>query len=115
VVKAANELTRRPKDDGEAEPWAILKLTNKGNGVPYSIVVGGAVKCLACEGYATELICQDCRASIRLIRSAGNAETLRKVIEFFEVPGMLKVIRLLTDDVVADLMMKRIEDARNRD
>lgn len=112
-MKAAHEIVREAEHDGEAESWAILKLRNRGSGVPFSIVVDGSVKCLACDGYSHSLICTECREAVNLLRSAGNLNTIRRVVEFFEVPGMLQVLKLLTDDVVADLMAKRIEDARN--
>lgn len=111
---SSHELARTRNEEGNT--WSVLKLANRGAGVPHSIIVEGSVKCIACAGYTNDtLICSDCRDGIRLIRSAGNINVLRKIIEFFDAPGMLEVIKLLTDDVVGELMMKRIEDARNRD
>lgn len=113
-VEAAHTIERKPGDHANEE-WAILKLKNSAGGVPASIVIEGAVKCVVCDGWSERLVCVECVASVKIIRTAGNVQVLEALIEFASRPGMLAIFEMLTDDVVADLMMKRIEDARSRD
>jgi len=111
----ATHTIERVKDGEANEVWAILKLKNSAAGVPASIVIEGAVKCIICDGWSERLVCPDCVKSVQLVRAAGNIQILESLIEFASRPGMLAIFGMLTDDVVADLMMKRIEDARSRD
>ena len=102
-------------DAKEKEDWAIIGLSNEGVGVPTSIMVKGSVKCMVCEGFTTDrLICMECTEAVTFLRAADNLQAFTKLLEFASRPGMLTVLKLLTDDAVADLLMKRIDDARNR-
>lgn len=118
MASAAHTIERVPyreeEDGGPGDPWAILKLKNSAPGVPMSIVIEGAVKCAICDGYSEKLICDDCREAVKLVRAAGNTATLKALIEFASNPAMLAVFERLTEDAVADMMMKRMDDARHR-
>ena len=99
----------------EEADWGIIGLENRGDGVPTSIVVKGPVKCAVCEGFTEDrLICEECSAAVSYLRSADNLDAFIRLMEFASRPGMMTVLGWITDDAVGELMMKRMEDARNR-
>ncbi len=90
-------------------------MENRGDGAPTSIVVKGPVKCAICEGFTEDrLICEGCTEAVTFLRAADNLANFRELIKFATRPGTLAVLKLLTDDALTDVMMKRIEDARSR-
>ncbi len=100
----------------EAEDWGILGLENKGDGAPTSIVVKGSVKCAICQGFTEDrLICEECQGVVTYLRAADNLAAFVKLMEFASRPGMLALFDLLMqDDMITELLMKRMRDARNR-
>ncbi len=101
----------------EAEDWGIIGLRNDGNGVPSSILVKGAVKCAVCEGFTeNRLICEECSAAVSYLRAADNLDSFVKLMEFATRPGMLALFELLMeDDMITELLMQRMKNARNRE
>ncbi len=104
------------REEIEAEDWGIIGLRNDGDGVPTSIVVKGAVKCAICQGFTEDrLICEECEGVVTYLRAADNLAAFVKLMEFAAKPGMLAILELLIqDDMVTELLMQRIKDARNR-
>ena len=100
----------------EEEDWGIIGLRNDGDGVPTSIMVKGSVKCAICQGFTEDrLICEECEGVVTYLRAADNLAAFVKLMEFAAKPGMLAIFDLLIqDDMVTELLMQRIKDARNR-
>ncbi len=101
----------------EAEDWGIVGLRNDGDGVPTSIMVRGAVKCAICQGFTEDrLICEECETVVTYLRAADNLAAFVKLMEFAAKPGMLAIFDLLMqDDVVTELLLQRMKNARNRE
>jgi hypothetical protein len=103
------------KREEEAD-WGIIGLRNDGEGVPVSIMVRGAVKCAICQGFTEDrLVCQECEAAVKYLRSADNLDAFIKLMEVASRPGMLALLEtLMHDDILSDMLMQRMENARNR-
>lgn len=116
-MEAAHTFERKPDEDASAksDTWAIVKLKNTASGVPNAIVIEGKVKCISCHAVTETIICDDCRSAINIIRAADNTDTLKALLEFASKPGIVGVLEALTYEAVSEMMMQRIEDARNRD
>lgn len=116
-TRSASHTLERKKSEQRglsSDTWAILKLKNSASGMPQSIVVEGSVKCVICSGYSMDLlVCDDCRDAVKLIRGAGNMEVLKGLVEFASQPGNLTLFQMLTDEAVAEIMLKRIREARD--
>ena len=104
------------KEKLESEDWGIIGLENRGDGVPASIVVKGAVKCAICQGFTeNRLVCEECETVVTYLRAADNLAAFVKLMEFAARPGMLALFDLLMeDDMVTELLMQRMRNARNR-
>lgn len=89
--------------------YQILKLDSGHDGVPHSIAVEGFVKCLICQGSShNHMICEECRHAVILIRSAGNFETLSRLVTVLDDrPYILNVLERITDEVIAKLLFQR--------
>ncbi len=100
----------------QEEDWGIIGLRNDGNGVPSPILVKGAVKCVICQGFTEDrLVCEDCQGVVTYLRAADNLEAFVKLMEFAAKPGMLAILELLIqDDMITELLMQRMKNARNR-
>lgn len=100
----------------EEEDWGIIGLENRGDGAPASIVVKGPVKCAICQGFTEDrLICEECTAAVSYLRAADNLAAFVKLMEFATRPGMLALFELLMEeDMITELLMQRMRDARNR-
>jgi hypothetical protein len=105
-----------PNEAKEVEDWGIIGLRNDGNGVPASILVEGAVKCAICQGFTEDqLVCEECAAVVTYLRAADNLAAFVKLMEFAARPGMLAILDLLIEDeMVTELLMQRMKNARNR-
>ncbi len=104
------------KKAAEEADWGIIGLRNDGEGVPTSIMVQGPVKCAICQGFTEDrLVCQECEAVVTYLRAADNLAAFVKLMEFAARPGMLALFDLLMqDDMITELLMQRMKNARNR-
>lgn len=100
----------------EEADWGIIGLHNDGDGVPTAIVVKGAVKCAICQGFTeNRLVCEECEAVVTYLRAADNLAAFVKLMEFAARPGMLALFdMLMQDDMITELLMQRMRNARNR-
>lgn len=120
VRKKSREVPPQPfvgqKKAMEDEDWAIIGLRNDGDGVPTSIIVKGAVKCAICQGFTEDrFICEECENVVTYLRAADNLAAFIKLVEFAARPGMMAIFDLvIQDDMVTELLMQRIKNARNR-
>lgn len=117
MPEAAHTFERYPDSSvsNKSESWAIVKLKNSASGVPSAIIIEGRVKCISCQAASETLLCDACRSAINIVRAADNRDTLKQLIEFANRPGILNILENLTYEAVGEMMMQRIDDARNRD
>lgn len=104
------------KEELEKEDWGIIGLRNDGDGAPTSIVVKGPVKCAICQGFTEDrLVCEECETVVTYLRAADNLAAFVKLMEFAARPGMFALFDLLMqDDMITELLMQRMKNARNR-
>jgi hypothetical protein len=103
---ADHELVRRKGSD----TWAVLKIKNEGTGVPASVEVEGTFKCLTCLGYVKDdLICQECRVSIRLMRSGPHADALESLLSMIVAnPGFLRALEHMTNEAITAYFVEKL-------
>lgn len=101
----------------QEEDWGIIGLRNDGNGVPETILVRGSVKCAICHAFTEDrLVCEECEGVVTYLRAADNLAAFVKLMEFAARPGMLALFELLMeDDMITELLMQRMKNARNRE
>lgn len=103
---ADHELVR----EKDSESWVVLRIRNDGTGVPASIEVEGSFKCLTCLGFVeNDLICQECRVSMRLLRSGPHQEALENLLDMIvRNPGFIRALEHMTDEAVATYFIERL-------
>lgn len=88
----------------------ILTLESGNDGVPHAVTVTGFVKCMICQGSShNHLICEECRASVIMLRSAGASNMLARLLELIDRrPYMIDVLERMTDEVVGLYLYRQV-------